>query len=141
MDNPAVIPSTKMASLFYSSDVFFTLLFSTELLLKVFVFGLYSTPEAYLKSGWNVLDAVIVFTSVPSVLFPSLSDLQGVRVLRALRALRPLVLIKRLKGLRQVDGWLRSRRQSRADASSPLYSSHPSMCGFQTVVDTALERA
>ena len=50
-----------------------------------------------------MLDAVIVFTSVPSVLFPSLSDLQGVRVLRALRALRPLVLIKRLKGLRQVD--------------------------------------
>ena len=49
-----------------------------------------------------MLDAIIVVTSIPSVLVPSLANMQPVRVLRALRALRPLVLIKRFKGLRLI---------------------------------------
>ena len=103
MENPdGEAPGSLRALIFYLGDIFFTSLFTAELLLKVFVYGLYETPEAYLKSGWNILDATIVVTSLPSILIPGLDDLQFVRVLRALRALRPLVLIKRFKGLRQV---------------------------------------
>jgi len=95
-------PGTLRSLVFYATDIFFTSIFTVEMLCKIFVYGLYKEPEAYLKSSWNILDATIVVTSLPALLIPGAADLSGVRVLRAFRALRPLVLVRRFKGLKQV---------------------------------------
>jgi hypothetical protein len=71
----------------------FTGLFTVELVVRVCSRGLYFTERAYLKDGWNVMDALIVGFSWVEVIFElSGSQLSGEvgKVLRLARALRPL---------------------------------------------------
>nr|CAB3227403.1 voltage-dependent T-type calcium channel subunit alpha-1G [Phallusia mammillata] len=85
----------------------FTVVFTVELLLKVVANGFYFGDSTYLKSGWNVLDFILVVTSLIDVIMTlassSGSKLFGIlRVLRLLRALRPLRVISRAPGLKVV---------------------------------------
>lgn len=57
--------------------------------------------ESYFRSGWNVLDGLIVITALIN-LAASSSSLKSIRSLRALRALRPLRAVSRYPGLRVV---------------------------------------
>jgi len=81
-------------------DVFFTVIFALEMVLKCVVYGFIQPKIAYLKDGWNVLDSFIVTVSIMSVIVGD--KIESFRSLRTLRALRPLRTIKRFPGLRCV---------------------------------------
>ena len=69
------------------------------MVLKIFAFGLVFPSKAYLRDPWNVLDFVIVITS----LMPLVIDLNfSVNSLRAIRVLRPLKTITKVKALKMI---------------------------------------
>jgi voltage-dependent calcium channel T type alpha-1G len=85
----------------------FTALFAVEMLLKVISSGLYMDEKAYLKSGWNIMDASLVVVSSIDIILSftanSSPKIFGIlRVFRLLRTLRPLRVISRAPGLKLV---------------------------------------
>eukprot|EP00960_Hanusia_phi_P047240 758314-Hanusia_phi.AAC.5 len=80
-------------------DEIFTLIFFSEMIMKMFVDGLIFHEYAYLRNSWNVLDCLVVIISMMSS-FGGSANAKSFKVLRALRALRPLRVIKRNKSLR-----------------------------------------
>ena len=89
-------------------DILFTAIFATEALLKVVAQGLLNIPGAYLQSGANCFDGIVVVTSGVDLAISSSTsyDIGFVKVFRLLRALRPLRMISRLPGMRVVVGSL-----------------------------------
>ena len=67
-DTPYLDPSGTTAKALAVLDVFFTVAFTLEMLLKIFAFGLLSPPEGYFLSGWNCLDSLVVLISLVDVL-------------------------------------------------------------------------
>lgn len=101
MDQPDLKKGSELYNVLQLLDIFFTIIFTIELILKVIVYGLISSGEdAYLKDPWNMLDAFIVTISITSVFAGD--AVESLRSLRTLRALRPLRTIKRAPGLRCV---------------------------------------
>ena len=83
------------------SLVFFSIFYS------VMALGFYCGSDAYLRSGWNVLDFSLVVCSIVDTLFVLVSKsspkiLGILRVFRLLRTLRPLRVISRAPGLKLV---------------------------------------
>ena len=73
----------------------------------VMALGFYCGSDAYLRSGWNVLDFSLVVCSIVDTLFVLVSKsspkiLGILRVFRLLRTLRPLRVISRAPGLKLV---------------------------------------
>eukprot|EP01052_Picozoa_sp_SAG31_P010292 SAG31_NODE_560_length_14088_cov_10.467010_1_plen_2416_part_00 len=74
--------------------------FWIEAIMRIIADGLITTPSAYLKSKWNVMDfVVVIFATLDVVIAIVLENLQAtaseellqsVRILRILRVLRPL---------------------------------------------------
>ena len=69
----------------------FTILFTIEMVLKIFAQGFILHYNAYLRDAWNWLDFVVVITGIMEMM--ELSWFK-VRALRTLRVLRPLRSIK-----------------------------------------------
>lgn len=89
------------------SNYIFTILFAIEMFLKVISAGFYLDEKAYLRSGWNIMDAsLVVISSIDIIL--SFTDSSSpkifgiLRVFRLLRTLRPLRVISRAPGLKLV---------------------------------------
>ncbi|KAK3261565.1 hypothetical protein CYMTET_29530, partial [Cymbomonas tetramitiformis] len=105
---PALEEDKVAMKLFYVSDLFFTLLFVLEALLKIVSKGFCVHPRSYLRSGWNILDFVIVLTSMIILMLESvlseevLEATSSIRVLRIFRVLRPLRMINRVPELKVV---------------------------------------
>ena len=60
------------------SDVYFVVIFTVEALLKIVAYGFLLHRFAYLRSGWNVLDFVVVVTGILSLaLQASISSSSG----------------------------------------------------------------
>ncbi len=92
--------------LLYSNYVF-TIIFAIEMLLKVVANGLYIGENAYLRSGWNNIDMLLVFSSTIDILITLMAKnnnkiFRVLRVFRLLRTLRPLRVISRAPGLKLV---------------------------------------
>jgi hypothetical protein len=102
LDNPLWDPSSSSKSIIASIDVFMTSVFTIECCLKIIVYGFFHNKDAYLRTGWNQLDFIVVIISVLSLVAEGNSSLSSLRSLRALRALRPLRVISRYPGLKQV---------------------------------------
>ena len=101
-ETPDVLPGSALDTGLFYTNVVFTVLFTLEIILKVVAFGfLYPKDGAYCRSGWNILDIIVVFFSILGFLIKD-SKLAFVKGFRAARALRPLRLIKRAPGLRRV---------------------------------------
>ena len=89
------------------SNYIFTILFAIEMFLKVISAGLYLDEKAYLRSGWNIMDAGLVVVSSIDIIL-SFTDSSSpkifgiLRVFRLLRTLRPLRVISRAPGLKLV---------------------------------------
>lgn len=67
--------------------------------LKIFAYGFLFNEKAYLRDLWNLLDFVIVVTS----LLPFIVKLGfSVNSLRAIRVLRPLKTITKVKALKMI---------------------------------------
>ncbi|CAM4752984.1 unnamed protein product [Rotaria magnacalcarata] len=81
-------------------DKVFTVIFTTELILKWFAYGI----KVYFTNGWNWLDFFIVLVSVLGTLLDWLgvADVPAFKSMRTLRALRPLKALSRFEGIRVV---------------------------------------
>ena len=79
-------------------DKIFTVIFTTELVLKWFAYGI----KNYFTNGWNWLDFVIVIVSVLGLILDWLGvpDISIFKSMRTLRALRPLKALSRFEGMR-----------------------------------------
>lgn len=77
----------------------FTVIYVAEMSLKICAYGFLFNQGAYLRDLWNVLDFVIVVTS----LLPLIMDIGfSVNALRAIRVLRPLRTITKVKALKMI---------------------------------------
>uniref|UniRef100_A0A8C4KZS3 Voltage-dependent L-type calcium channel subunit alpha n=1 Tax=Equus asinus asinus TaxID=83772 RepID=A0A8C4KZS3_EQUAS len=87
-------------------EYFFLIVFSIEAAMKIIAYGFLFHQDAYLRSGWNVLDFIIVFLGVFTVILEQVNIIQSntaplsskgagldVKALRAFRVLRPLRLV------------------------------------------------
>ncbi|XP_023033552.1 sodium channel protein 60E [Drosophila willistoni] len=82
----------------YWTNFSFCLIFVVEMILKWLALGF----SKYFTSFWTILDFIIVFVSVFSLLIEENENLKVLRSLRTLRALRPLRAISRWQGMRIV---------------------------------------
>ncbi|XP_033177044.1 muscle calcium channel subunit alpha-1 isoform X3 [Bombus impatiens] len=82
-------------------DYFFTTVFTIEICLKMISFGFIIHDGAFCRSAFNLLDLLVVCSSLISMSFSS-GAFSVVKVLRVLRVLRPLRAINRAKGLKYV---------------------------------------
>ena len=100
----------------------------------VMALGFYCGSEAYLRSGWNVLDFSLVVCSIVDTLFVLVSKsspkiLGILRVFRLLRTLRPLRVISRAPGLKLVV------QEIVANIGSINYSLIRGTCIFNKMID------
>ncbi|XP_074873691.1 LOW QUALITY PROTEIN: voltage-dependent L-type calcium channel subunit alpha-1F [Carettochelys insculpta] len=90
----------------------FLIIFTVETFLKIVAYGLVLHPSAYIRSGWNLLDFIIVVVGLFSVALEQASHKPGeahhmsgkpggfdVKALRAFRVLRPLRLVSGVPSL------------------------------------------
>ncbi|XP_076237355.1 ca[2+]-channel protein alpha[[1]] subunit D isoform X1 [Calliopsis andreniformis] len=82
-------------------DYFFTTVFTIEICLKMISYGFIIHDGAFCRSAFNLLDLLVVCSSLLSMSFTS-GAFSVVKVLRVLRVLRPLRAINRAKGLKHV---------------------------------------
>ncbi|XP_012872760.1 PREDICTED: voltage-dependent L-type calcium channel subunit alpha-1S [Dipodomys ordii] len=96
-------------------EYFFLIVYSIEAAMKIIAYGFLFHPDAYLRSGWNVLDFTIVFLGVFTVILEQVNVIQthtaplsnkgaglDVKALRAFRVLRPLRLVSGVPSLQVV---------------------------------------
>ena len=74
-------------------DVFFTVFFTFEMVSKILALGLIRGQEAYMRSGWNLLDGLIVVTA--NLVLITGAEGGFFRIIRTVRVLRPLRAIQR----------------------------------------------
>ncbi|XP_033606691.1 sodium channel protein 60E isoform X3 [Cryptotermes secundus] len=87
-----------LKNILYWTNLGFCALFSVEMMLKWLALGFWR----YFTSFWTILDFIIVFVSIFSLLIEENENLKVLRSLRTLRALRPLRAISRWQGMRIV---------------------------------------
>uniref|UniRef100_A0A8D3AQH2 Voltage-dependent L-type calcium channel subunit alpha n=1 Tax=Scophthalmus maximus TaxID=52904 RepID=A0A8D3AQH2_SCOMX len=94
----------------------FLVIFTIETFTKILAYGLVMHPSAYIRSGWNLLDFVIVIVGLFSVMAEAMTDHKpgeahhaagkpgglDVKALRAFRVLRPLRLVSGVPSLQIV---------------------------------------
>ena len=80
-------------------DLIFLILYTIEMMFKIWGFGFFLKPGSYLRDYWNILDFTIITTGYIPYLFSSNSGV-NLKVLRSLRVLRPLRTISSIKNLR-----------------------------------------
>ncbi|XP_055966549.1 voltage-dependent L-type calcium channel subunit alpha-1S [Sorex fumeus] len=96
-------------------EYFFLGVFSIEAAMKIIAYGFLFHQDAYLRSGWNVLDFIIVFLGVFTAILEQVNVIQSnatpmsnkgagldVKALRAFRVLRPLRLVSGVPTLQVV---------------------------------------
>ncbi|XP_075470088.1 voltage-dependent L-type calcium channel subunit alpha-1S isoform X2 [Ascaphus truei] len=82
-------------------DVVFTVIFTTEIVLKMTTYGAFLHTGSFCRNYFNILDLLVVSVSLISFGIQS-SAISVVKILRVLRVLRPLRAINRAKGLKHV---------------------------------------
>ena len=81
----------------------FLIIFTCEMMTKIFAYGFICHREAYLHDPWCQLDFTVVTLAWLPILFP---DMGNYSVLRAFRALRPLRALKRVPGMPMLVQWI-----------------------------------
>ena len=82
-------------------DLFFTIFFLLEALLKCVALGFAQDDGSYLRESWNQLDFFIVAASIFDLAFDGV-DIPAIRILRLLRTLRPLRFISHNDDMRLI---------------------------------------
>ena len=78
---------------FVWADMSFAVLFTAEALIKVIADGFFWTPNAYFRSSWGFIDAVVLITFWINVITSLLNDGAVSRAIGAFKALRALRLL------------------------------------------------
>ncbi|XP_056319530.1 calcium channel, voltage-dependent, L type, alpha 1S subunit, b [Danio aesculapii] len=95
-----------------SLEYIFLVIFTLECFLKIIAYGLLFHEGAYLRNCWNILDFVIVFMGLFTLVVDTIDTITGVqkekgggfdmKALRAFRVLRPLRLVSGVPSLQVV---------------------------------------
>eukprot|EP00755_Sulcionema_specki_P009052 Sspe_Gene.42602::Locus_20697_Transcript_1_1_Confidence_1.000_Length_2533::g.42602::m.42602 len=91
-----------MAEAEFGIETTFTIIFTVEMLIKVVALGFVAHRGAYLRTGWNVLDFIIVLASILAIAGVG----KNFSVIRLLRVLRPLRTMSRVEGMKLLMGAL-----------------------------------
>eukprot|EP00960_Hanusia_phi_P019205 566571-Hanusia_phi.AAC.2 len=83
---------------FFRMDIFFTIMFTIELMVNLFAKSQDMFAE-FLSDGWNLLDVIIVISSLLTVLA---SNVPSVKVFRLIRVFRVARVFRRLKSLNRI---------------------------------------
>ncbi|CAM1312536.1 CACNA1G (predicted) [Pycnogonum litorale] len=107
MERPMIPPGSDERILLAVSNYSFTVIFAFEMFIKVVAVGLWYGDTAYLKTGWNIMDGILVVVSLIDLFISFVADASPrifgiLRVFRLLRSLRPLRVINRAPGLKLV---------------------------------------
>lgn len=96
-------PTKSGESLLDQTDNIFLLIYTVELTLKLFAFGLWGRKTSFFNNYWNILDFFIVLTSLLDYTLSGLVsiNLSALRSLRVLRPLRTISSVRKLKNLVQ----------------------------------------
>ena len=79
-------------------EVFFTIVFTLEMTIKMLAMGLFMDKNCYLRDTWNWLDFVVVCGS----LLAYLPNIDNVSVLRTFRLFKPLRSLKTLPAMKEL---------------------------------------
>jgi hypothetical protein len=84
-------------------ELFFFVIYILEMVLKITALGFIFKRGAYLRDPWNILDFLIIFASIASLIKSDSSsnsiNFSSLRTLRILRPLRTINVIKKLRAL------------------------------------------
>lgn len=80
---------------------FFLGFYLTEMAIKIAGSGFVLNKDAYLRNYWNLLDFVVVLTSVLPLLTASITGL-NIASLKAIRVIRPLRAITKINSLKMI---------------------------------------
>ncbi|CAI2379843.1 unnamed protein product [Moneuplotes crassus] len=111
IDTPLNDPNTGFSTFLSFCDILFSCIFMIESVMKIIAFGFilnhYQGITPYIYNPWNVLDFIVVLTSIFDIYFSYIAsnggeteNLNSLKALRAIRALRPLRMISRNEGLK-----------------------------------------
>ena len=78
---------------FVWADMSFAVLFTIEAVIKVIADGFFWTPNAYFRSSWGLIDAIVLITFWINVIASLLNDGAVSRAIGAFKALRALRLL------------------------------------------------
>ena len=94
----------QMLKIFEDITDFTTYFFIFEATMKILSQGLIKHKNAYLRDGWNIVDFLVVMSSIFEILITLASRDNSVKfnMLRALRVLRPLRSVKRVPSMRRL---------------------------------------
>ena len=78
--------------------------FILEATMKILTQGLISHKNAYLRDGWNIVDFIIVLSSIFEIVISLLENdnIPEFNYLRTFRVIRPLRSVKRLPSMRRL---------------------------------------
>jgi len=99
-DTPLNNPDDPLTRLVRESNAVFAYIFIGEMAIKFVALGLFWGKDAYLRSGWNWLDLIVVVVSIVDLIFPGSGGV--LKTFRMIRALRPLRVISRNENLKVV---------------------------------------
>ncbi|CAH0564653.1 unnamed protein product [Brassicogethes aeneus] len=107
MERPNIPPDSLEKLVLKTCNYIFTVVFATEMFIKVVATGMCYGPNAYFTSGWNIMDGSLVIISIIDIVMFLITDTSSrifgiLRVFRLLRSLRPLRVINRAPGLKLV---------------------------------------
>lgn len=80
------------------TEIYFLVIFCVEATFKITALGFLFQKGAYLRNMWNIMDFIVVFTGLLTVVYSSSSSFD-LRTLRAVRVLRPLKLVSGIPSL------------------------------------------
>jgi voltage-gated sodium channel type XI alpha len=102
LEDPKTQGNEQTMAILNSLEIFFTAVFTMEVVFKVGAFGWLTYPMGYLRNSWNLLDLVVVVSSILSLALSNIEVLGSFRTLRLIRCLRPLRVISRNPGMKLV---------------------------------------
>lgn len=79
-----------------AAEPFFQYIFLIECICKVLAMGMFMGNRTYLHDGWNVMDFLVVVTSMLEQL-PMMQNMSGLRTFRLFRPLRSLTTMPSMK--------------------------------------------
>ena len=82
-------------------DIFITVFFAVEMIIKTIAFGFMFDKNSYLRDDWSKMDCFIVITSIFDHAFDDI-NLQFVKIFRLSRTLRPLRFISQNKSMKTI---------------------------------------
>jgi hypothetical protein len=98
-EDPSLVTPPIPLALIQLMQLAFTGLFVVEFICRIIAVGLWQTRHAYLKSGWNVMDSIVLMLAIVDELRVFEKGEVG-KIMRLTRALRPLRLMKRNAGMK-----------------------------------------